>query len=117
MIRSRKFRLTLGLSLVLLLPGFFLVTTPAQAQSPRLQGQSASAAAMGNAFVAQADDPSALHYNPAGMTQLHGFQTLFGTSLIGGTTQFTSPTGAHATGDRNGSLAWPPPATSTWSPI
>ena len=43
-------------------------------------------------FVAQADDPSALHYNPAGMTQLHGFQNLFGTSLIGGTTQFTGPT-------------------------
>jgi long-chain fatty acid transport protein len=43
------------------------------------------------------------------MTQLHGFQTLFGTSLIGGTTQFTSPTGAQVTGDRNGSVAWPPP--------
>ena len=64
---------------------------------------------MGNAFVAQADDPSALHYNPAGMTQLQGFQNLFGTSLIGGTTSFTSPTGASVTGDRNASVAWPPP--------
>lgn len=82
---------------------------PVQAQTPRLQGQSASAAAMGNAFAAQADDPSALHYNPAGMTQLSGFQSLFGTSLIGGTTNFTSPTGVRVTGDRNGSVAWPPP--------
>jgi len=109
MLFSRRFRLALVLSLIFPPLGFSLVVTPAQAQTPRLQGQSASAAAMGNAFVAQADDPSALHYNPAGMTQLHGFQSLFGTSLIGGTTRFTSPTGVQATGDRNGSLAWPPP--------
>jgi len=109
MLRSRRIRLILILSVGLLLWGLPFVIPSAQAQTPRLQGQSASAAAMGNAFVAQADDPSALHYNPAGMTQLHGFQTLFGTSLIGGVTQFTSPTGAQATGDRNGSLAWPPP--------
>ncbi|MBX3122999.1 MAG: outer membrane protein transport protein [Nitrospira sp.] len=109
MLFSRRFRIALVLSLVLLPVSLSLSVTPVQAQTPRLQGQSASAAAMGNAFVAQADDPSALHYNPAGMTQLHGFQTLFGTSLIGGTTQFTSPSGAQATGDRNGSLAYPPP--------
>jgi long-chain fatty acid transport protein len=86
-----------------------ILSLSVHAQTPRLQGQSAAAAGMGNAFVAQADDPSALHYNPAGMTQLHGFQNLFGTSLIGGTTQFTGPTGVQVTGDRNGSLAWPPP--------
>jgi long-chain fatty acid transport protein len=79
------------------------------AQTPRLQGQGAAAAGMGNAFTAQADDPSALHYNPAGMTQLQGFQTMFGTSLIGGTTEFTGPTGTRVSGDRNGSIAWPPP--------
>jgi long-chain fatty acid transport protein len=109
MLLSRRGSRTLVLSLIVLASGFPPFITAAQAQTPRLQGQGAAAAAMGNAFVAQADDPSALHYNPAGMTQLHGFQTLFGTSLIGGTTQFTSPTGAQATGDRNGSLAWPPP--------
>jgi long-chain fatty acid transport protein len=100
---------TLALFAMWLLPAWLLLPTNAHAQTPRLQGQSAAAAAMGNAFVAQADDPSALHYNPAGMTQLRGFQTLFGTSLIGGVTQFTGPTGTQVTGDRNGSLAWPPP--------
>lgn len=64
---------------------------------------------MGNAFAAQADDPSALHYNPAGMAQLHGVQVMAGGLLSGGTTTFTSPTGVTVTGDRNGSLAWPPP--------
>ena len=44
----------------------------ASAQVPRIQGQGTAASGMGNAFAAQADDPSALHYNPAGMTQLQG---------------------------------------------
>ena len=79
------------------------------AQTPRLQGQGAAASGMGNAFTAQADDPSALHYNPAGLTQLSGFQTLFGATIVGGTTEFTSPSGVQAIGDRNGSGAWPPP--------
>ena len=105
---AQRFRRALLLWLLCSAAGFVLAAASANAQTPRLQGQSA-AAAMGNAFVAQADDPSALHYNPAGMTQLHGFQTLFGTTLIGGTTQFSSPTGAQTTGDRNGSVAWPPP--------
>ena len=82
---------------------------PALAQVPRIQGQGTAASGMGNAFSAQADDPSALHYNPAGMTQLHGVELMTGMLLSGGTTSFTSPTGATATGDRNGSLAWPPP--------
>jgi long-chain fatty acid transport protein len=82
----------------------------ASAQVPRIQGQGAAASAMSNAFAAQADDPSALHYNPAGMTQLQGLQLMAGAMISGGTTDFTSPTGVTATGDRNGSAAWPPPA-------
>jgi long-chain fatty acid transport protein len=82
----------------------------ASAQMPRIQGQGAAASGMSNAFSAQADDPSALHYNPAGMTQLQGIQLMAGAIASGGTTDFTSPTGATASGDRNGSAAWPPPA-------
>jgi len=81
----------------------------ASAQVPRIQGQGTAASAMGNAFSAQADDPSALHYNPAGMTQLQGIQFMAGALFAGGSTNFTSPTGATARGDRNGSAAWPPP--------
>ena len=86
-----------------------IVIDPASAQVPRIQGQGTAASGMGNAFSAQADDPSALHYNPAGMTQLRGVEFMTGVLLSGGTTSFTSPTGATATGDRNGSVAWPPP--------
>ena len=83
----------------------------AMAQVPRIQGQGTAASGQGNAFAAQADDPSALHYNPAGLTQLHGVQIMAGGLLTGGTTSFTSATsGANATGTRDGNLAWPPPA-------
>jgi len=93
---------TIGLCLACL-PGM------ASAQVPRIQGQGTAASAMSNAFAAQADDPSALHYNPAGMTQLHGVQIMAGALIAGGSTNFTSPTGVTAKGDRNGSVAWPPP--------
>jgi long-chain fatty acid transport protein len=88
---------------------FPLLYGPVSAQVPRIQGQGTAASGMGNAFSAQADDPSALHYNPAGMTQLRGVEFMTGALLSGGTTTFTSPTGVTATGDRDGSLAWPPP--------
>ncbi len=81
----------------------------ASAQVPRIQGQGAAASAMSNAFTAQADDPSALHYNPAGMTQLLGIQFMVGALASGGSTNFTNLTGATARGDRNGIIAWPPP--------
>ena len=88
---------------------FPLLYGPVLAQVPRIQGQGTAASGMGNAFSAQADDPSALHYNAAGMTQLRGVEFLTGALLSGGTTTFTSPTGVSAKGDRDGSLAWPPP--------
>ncbi len=83
--------------------------SPVSAQVPRVYGQGAAAVGMGNAFAAQADNPSALHYNPAGMTQLHGFQMMGGGTLVGGTTDFESPSGMSATGDHDGAFAWPGP--------
>ncbi len=82
---------------------------PASAQVPRIQGQGTAASGMGNAFSAQADDASAIHYNPAGLTQLHGVHVMAGALVSGGTTAFTGPTGVTAKGDRNGNAAWPPP--------
>src|SRR3990167_5437393 len=42
----------------------------------------ASALAQGNAFVARADDPSAIYFNPAGLTQLQRPQLSLGASFV-----------------------------------
>src|ERR1700728_2841862 len=43
-----------------------------------LPDQDAFATARGNAFVATADDPAAVYYNPAGISQLQGMNTSVG---------------------------------------
>ena len=78
--------LWLSLYLLALIPSLFVTSTPSQAQTPRIQGQGAAASGMGNAFAAQADDASAIHYNPAGMAQLSGVHTMLGTLFVGVTT-------------------------------
>jgi len=44
----------------------------------RIPDQGAAATARGDAFAATADDPSAIYYNPAGITQLSGTRALLG---------------------------------------
>ena len=63
---------------------FGLVTVPATglANGTRLPNQNAEATARGNAFVATADNPSAIYYNPAGLTQLSGLQVQAGSYAI-----------------------------------
>jgi len=57
----------------------------------------AKAAGMANAFAGQADDPSALFYNPAGMTQLPGTQVLVGSGMVYFDALFRSSTTGEAT--------------------
>jgi long-chain fatty acid transport protein len=53
----------------------------------------AKAAAMGTAFVGVADDPSAIAYNPAGITQLKGTDIYGGVTAVIPSTTYTSPSG------------------------
>src|SRR5437867_3696399 len=80
-----------------------------QATGFRILDQSASATGQASAFTAQADDASAVYYNPAGMTQLRGIQISLGANLIGGSTNFRDAAGQTARGDFGGSVAYPPP--------
>jgi long-chain fatty acid transport protein len=57
----------------------------------RLVSQDAFAAARGEAFVATADNPSAIHYNPAGISQLDGFQFRLGAYALHFEPTFTPP--------------------------
>ncbi len=60
--------------------------------------QGTAAMAQGNAFVAQADDPSAIFYNPAGMTQLARPQIYLNTVLSSTNRSYVSPLGSYTTG-------------------
>lgn len=77
----------------------------------RILDHGASATGQAAAFAAQADDPSALHYNPAGMSQLDGIQISVGTLFIGGTSRFESAFGGSVEGGVDGAIANPPPST------
>ena len=110
--KQPRIQLQLWLKGVIVSVSLFLAClspTIAFAGAFRIFDQSASATAQGGAFAAQADDPSAIFFNPAGLTQLRGIQTSFGVMLIGGHTTYTSPTGATTRGDFDGSIAVPPP--------
>lgn len=88
----------------------WLDPTSADAAGFRIYDQSASAAGQADAFTAQADDASAVYYNPAGMTQIRGMQVMAGTTLIGGSTRFRNGAGATTRGDFGDSVAFPPPS-------
>jgi len=79
--------LTLGLPVSALAVGF------------RLPNQNPDAIARGNAFVATADNASAIYYNPAGITQLRGHQVTAGLYFISADTEYRSATGATAETD------------------
>jgi len=59
----------------------------------RLPNQDPEGIARGNAFVATADNPSAVYYNPAGITQIEGQQVRVGLYMISTGVKHTSPTG------------------------
>jgi len=55
--------------------------------------KSAKATAMGEAFVVQADDPTTIAYNPAGLAQLEGNQVNIHGTLCNAYMEHTSPAG------------------------
>jgi long-chain fatty acid transport protein len=74
-----------------------VAVTGAQAAGFRLPEAGAKAMGMGFAFTAQADDPSAIYYNPAGLTQLSGTNFMGGATYVREKGQtFTGETGLTA---------------------
>lgn len=68
--------LTVVVLLVLLLPGLVF------GAGFHIREQGAKAMGMANAFVAQADDPSAIFYNPAGIAFQSGTQVSLGVTVV-----------------------------------
>ena len=72
------------LSLLLLFPGNSLAAGPIHGSK---------AAAMGTAFVGIVDDPSAILYNPAGLTNSKGTNVYAGATAIIPSSEYKSPSG------------------------
>lgn len=89
--------LFITLGLVLLLSGTSFAGGPVHG---------AKAAAMGTAFVAIADDPSAILHNPAGLTQFKGTNIYSGVTLVMPSTTYQSPSGQ--TEDTDFQVFFPP---------
>jgi long-chain fatty acid transport protein len=75
------------------------ISTRVDAVGFRLPNQDPEGIARGNAFVATANNPSAIYYNPAGITQLKGQNVSAGLYLISASTEYESPSGAKADTD------------------
>ena len=97
--------------LAVLLLTILLQRQSSWAASLRVIHQGARAAGQGLAFAAQADDPSAIYYNPAGMSQISGNQLSFGTTFLAGATKFQSEAGQTTYMDFDGPFVRPPPST------
>ncbi len=82
-----------GLPTALALVGFSFHSGPVFGLGLRIPNQDAEATARGNAFVATADNPSALYYNPAGITQLEGHNAQIGAHLLSVNSHFKAATG------------------------
>ena len=70
--------------------------TEAQALGFRIPNQDAASTARGNAFTATADNPSAIYYNPAGITQLQGHNAQLGFHVISVNSTYNGPGGYEA---------------------
>lgn len=83
-----KASLTIGIVLLLFVPGV------ARGGPIDVPMQSSKAAGEADAFTAQADDPSAIFYNPAGLTQLQGTQISAGAYYLQPVFQFHGDDGS-----------------------
>jgi long-chain fatty acid transport protein len=80
-----KVKFTACLAVLLLLAGLTVVPgmgSKAEAAGFALFEWSSRGNALGGTMIARADDPSAIAWNPAGITQLEGTQTMVGVSAI-----------------------------------
>ena len=89
------------LDLVLVAAVIAFIPWQALGLGSRIPNQDATAIARGNAFVATADNPSAIYYNPAGISQLKGQNVQVGSLFyLNIETDYESPSGRHVENKR-----------------
>lgn len=81
----------------------------------QLNEHGSRAVAMGGAFVARAWDPSAIYFNPAGLSYVKGFNIMLGGTLILPSTTFTGPYPNSTETKMNSLTFFPPNAYVTYN--
>lgn len=81
----------------------------------QLNEHGAKAVSMGGAFVARASDPSAIYFNPAGLSYVEGFNVMVGGTLILPSTVFTGPYPNNTETKMNSLTFFPPNAYITYN--
>ncbi len=81
----------------------------------QLNEHGSKAVAMGGAFVARAWDPSAIYFNPAGLSYVKGFNIMVGGTLILPSTTFTGPYPNNTETKMNSLTFFPPNAYVTYN--
>jgi long-chain fatty acid transport protein len=102
-----------------ILPLFLVVLSPSSgwALGTRIADQNPEATARGNAFTATADNPSAIYYNPAGITQLDGTRVLLGVYSISLRAKVDLDSGENSSfSSTNTGLQFAPQSFLTWKP-
>src|SRR6202034_671819 len=89
---NRRIRLATMAAVFLL--GVAMCPRPAFGLGLALPDQDAFATARGNAFVATANDPSAVFYNPAGISQLEGANFSLGAYGLVYNDRYSGPSGS-----------------------
>lgn len=92
---------------------FLAAASVALASGTRVGFKDAFATARGNAFVATADNPSALYYNPAGLTRLAGTQFAANIYQVAVSSDYTGAGGSASMNDDSVSV---PALYATWNP-
>ncbi|BBD07016.1 OmpP1/FadL family transporter [Desulfovibrio ferrophilus] len=83
---------------------FLTTATSGHCAGYALYEWSARGNALGGAFAAKADDPSAIAFNPAGITQLEGSHFQAGAAFIAPNTNVTAETAAGTKGEGEGDI-------------
>ncbi len=87
----------------LLLSGLMVILLVHQADGAGfgIFDQGARAFAMAQAFTALADDPSAIFYNPAGISQLEGTEVYAGTTIIAPVVEYSADPGSKSSDEED----------------
>ena len=105
-------------ALAFLIPAFVgivLSASTAFSSGYQLNEHGAQGVSMGGAFVARAWDPSAIYFNPAGLSFIKGFNVMLGGTLILPSTTFTGPYPDNTETKMNSLSFFPPNAYVTYN--